>query len=314
MKQHIKAARSYRMELPNVAFLNEHFETLLFRDLAPTDPFGIGFVAPTESGSLVVPTTDPGIAVFAVRYDEKILPAAVIKAEVAKTIADIYEREGRRVGRKEACDIRETVLPSLLAKSHTKTTVIRCFYNYRAKLLIVPTASKKYADAVTSLMVKAIESIKATTIYVAGANGSLTSRLSNELFDIGDLGFETFDLSGKCVLKDAEGGKVAIDLFSLNEAAQAVQEAMGRGATVEEIGLEFATGVTFRLTKDFVLKGIKWSDEAMPKDDQDDDVDADYSTRNDMAAEVFVITRIVDDLCKMLGYKEPGAEDSGDLF
>ena len=312
MKQHIKAARSYRMELPTTARLEAHFAAFAFRELAPTDPWGIGFVAPTESGTLVIPTTDPGIGVFAVRYDEKILPAAVIKAEVAKTIADIYEREGRRVGRKEARDLRETLIPSLLAKSHTKTTILRVFYNYRAKLLIVPTASKKLADAATSLMLKAVESIKVTTIYVAGANASLTTRLNDELFGTGDLGFDQFNLTGRCALKDAKGGKVAIDLFSLNEAAQGVQEALHRGATVEEVGLEFATCVTFRLTQDFVLKDIKWEDEAVPE--SDDEVDADYRTRQEMAVEAITVMCIVDDLCAMLGYNEPEAETSGDLF
>lgn len=314
MKQHIKAVRSYRVDLPKSEALIEHLEKLPFRDLAPTDPYGVGFVPPTDSDSLVVLTTDPSIAVFAMRYDEKILPAAVIRAEAEKTAANIYETEGRRVGRKELRDIRENLVPTLLAKSHTKTTILRCYYNYEARLLIVPTASKKMADTFTGLLLRAVESIKATTIYVAGANASLTERLRNELFDVGDLGFDTFDLAGQCVLKNSENagkGKITIDMASLSDAARAVNEAINdRGATVEEVGLEFATGVTFRLTHDFVLKGIKWSDESVSEVDEETDVA--YRTRQEMAVEVHVVTRIIDDLCTMLGYKEQS--DDADLL
>lgn len=126
----------------------------------------------------------------------------MIRAEAEKTAANIYETEGRRVGRKELRDIRENIVPTLLAKSHTKTTILRCYYNYEARLLIVPTASKKMADTLTGLLLRAV--IKATTIYVAGANASLTERLRNKLFDVGDLGFDTFELAGSRVLKNSE--------------------------------------------------------------------------------------------------------------
>lgn len=71
-------------------------------------------------------------------------------------------------------------------------------------------------------------------------------------------------------------------MASLSDAARAVNEAINdRGATVEEVGLEFATGVTFRFTRDFILKGIKWSDESVS--DVDEDTDGAYRTRQEMA-------------------------------
>lgn len=296
----IRAARVYRLNLPAASTLTNHLAECVHREIFETSFSNVGFVAPANQTGLVLPF-EGGYA-FAVRYDEKIVPAAVVSAEAQKRIALVETEQDTRLAKKHRQDIRDQVFSELCRKALVRPTVVTCFYREADRLLIVPTASRKMADIVTSLLVKVVGSIKATTIYVSSAKHGLTTRLARYLED-DDLAFDGFGVGGTCKLKLPESRSVTVKLGELYEGKDGLQESLVAGGCVTEIALSMSD-VEFRLTDDFVIKGVEFTSEI-----EDDDFGGHVSTwRHEAAIRTLQFAAVVDGLCQMLDYKEPVAE------
>lgn len=301
----IKAATVYRCVMPDAATLETHLSELAFAELSPSDYAGAGFVAPTINGTLVE-SFEGGYA-FAVRYDEKIIPASVTNAEAKKRIAEIEEQQDRRLGKKERNEIREETFHTLKLKALTRSNTVKCFYVPASQLLIVPTSSRAMADVITGSLVKVMGSLKATTIYVSEAKNGLTTRLTAYLD--GDNGaFDEFSVGRQCKLKAHEGEKFSFDLSeNLSSATEGLREAIGiHGAKVKEIAL-IADELTFRLTDDFQIKGVAFPAAEVPADGYEDAV-AEF--KHEASVQTTMFASVVSNLCDMLDYQPPKDEES----
>lgn len=300
----IKSAIVYRCAMPDAATLEGHLAEQVFKELTPSDYSGAGFTNPTINTTLVE-TFEGGYA-FAVRYDEKIIPASVTNAETKKRIAEIEEQQDRRLGRKERNEIREDTFHTLKLKALTRTSSVICFYIPAHELLIVPTTSRMLADVVTGSLVKVMGALKATTIYVSEAKNGLTTRLTAYLQ--GDASaFDEFSVGRRCKLQGLEGEKFSFDLFGkLNSATEGLREAIiGHGAKVTEIAL-IADEVEFRLSDSFQIKGINFPFAEAPAEGYEDAI-AEF--KHEAAVQTTLFAAVVNNLCDLLGYKPPEQEE-----
>jgi recombination associated protein RdgC len=260
----IKACRVYAAELPPVNELEPLLEANKFTELTEQQGHGAGFIT-LPNGKYIL-DFDCGFA-FKLRYDEKILPTAVVNSHAAKRIEEIEDEEGRKLPKKERARIKEEVLCSLLPVAFIKEQTITCFYWKKDNLLIVPTAGTKLADIVTSRLIRSVGSIKTRTIHVDGVKQSLNVKLRNYLEnEINDSGFE-FDSTVK--LKADEGRVTTIKGAYLSEAKEGIIEAMDQGAWVVELGLS-TESMFFRLSHDFVIRGVSIFDEGDEPEFEDD--------------------------------------------
>lgn len=300
----IKSAIVYRCVMPDAATLETHLGERKFEELAPSDYSGSGFVPPTINGTLVE-TFEGGYA-FAVRYDEKIIPASVTSAESKKRIAELEEQQDRRLGRKERNEIREETFHTLKLKALTRTSVVTCFYIPEHELLIVPTTSRVMADVTTGSLLKVMGSLKATTIYVSEAKNGLTTRLAAYLE--GDSGaFDEFSVGRRCKLKASEGEKFSFDLSGkLNSAREGLREAIAvHGAKVTEIAL-IADELEFRLSDTFQIKGVTFPFAEIPAEGYEDAI-AEF--KHEAAVQTTLFAAVVNNLCTLLDYRPPESEE-----
>lgn len=303
----IPNAALYRVVLPAASDLAKHLATIPHTELKPSHGKGSGFVPVPYTGEMV--HTFVGGFAFSLRYDEKILPGSVITAEVKKRAADMEAHQGYKPGRKAIKELREMVAVELLQSAFIRTKVVTCLYHTESQTLIVPTISGKLKSEIMGQLVRAVESLKTTTIHVSNTKGSLTTRLANYLRVDSVDAFEGFTVGGKAVLS-GEGGKTTFDLaVDLCDHADGLMESVRSGAEVIELALS-ANGVNFRLTSDFMLKGIKFDDEFIQYDQ--DPADARYTFEQEAAVQVLLVSKVVDALCEMFGYTPP-ADDGDDL-
>lgn len=303
----IPNAAVYHVQLPPAADLEKHLSNLPFVELESQQPHGSGFIAVEPSTNLVYEFK--GGYAFALRYDQKILPGSVVKAELKKWIADFEDREGYKPGRKVIVEGREIVTARLTARALTKTKVITCMYDQERKYLYVPVLSSTLRGMVMSQLVRAVESVKTQTIHVSEAKGSLTLRLINDVTGNDEQGmpFGDFEVGGKVVLVGPES-KITFDLSDGPTAAEnGIMEATGAGAQVTEIAL-YHNGVRFRLTHDFLLKGIKFIDGSI---DYEQDSDPFYTFEQEAASQLLLVSSVVDALCTLFEYKPESDEDDG---
>jgi len=303
----IKQASAYKVELPAADALAAHLAALPFEELAPSMASGSGFVGVGTNADYTV--TFEGGYVFALRYAEKIVPGSVVKEELEKWVARFKEREGYTPGRKERRDMQEQVVAKLNATALIRNKTVNCYYHVADQLLILPTISRKLKDAIMGQLVRAVESMKSTTIHVSTAKGSLTTRLENHLADPTDDPFGEFSVGDRLILV-GPSGKSAFDLENLDAATSGIKEAIAAGAQVSEIELELS-GVTFRLSQDFLLKGITFGDEAFEYDAAD--MDADQVFEHEAGVQLLFVSKIIASLCDLFGYKPALETDDEDL-
>lgn len=294
----IKSAIVYRAEIPvDPTALHNHLTEEHFTPPLSTELVSSGFVAPSEGCSLVAEF--PGGLAFRVRIDEKILPASVVKAEVQKVVDSIMRTQDRKPGKKERAEIKENVMIDLAQRALVRTTAsITCFYHAETKTLIVPTTSKRIADVCTSLLVKAVGSVKTETLNISGVKHGLTTRLKQYLDDVGGDAFGDFSPCDEVALQDTQNRKVAVKMAYLPNARQALEEALCAGFSVTSMGFHYK-GIDFRLTYDFRLRGIH-----MPETCESEET----TWESETAAQVEAVVAIVSHLIELLSYQPEAAE------
>ena len=304
----IKQAIVFKAEIPtDVDALNKHLKEHQFNELLPNAANGAGFVNVSDEHSLIAPFHG-GLA-FRVRYDEKILPASVIRAEIDKVATKIHIETGRKPGKKERAEIKERVIHVLtrLALSRTVASVI-CFYHTESGYLIIPTTNKKFADIAVTLLISAVGSVKTETIHVSNVKHGLTTRLKKWLRrDIDNIApvdiFGELQPSDEVALVGDGGRKIAVKMESLDAAEDALKEALTKGMEVTSLGFNHE-GIEFRLTHDFRLRGIKY-----PVVEGDNKSALDSNWEADATLQVSTVRRIIDGFCEMLAYKEQAEGD-----
>lgn len=297
----IKNAIIYNAQLPISIALESHLNEFTF--VAPTsqEAWSAGF-EPIFDDCLV--ETFAGGFAFKLRYDEKIIPASVVTDMANTRIAEVELREDRRLPGKERARIRDEVLFELLPRALVQTKRITCFYRPEKNLLIVPTTSRKLADIVTSRLIKAVGSIKATTIYISDIKSGLTAKL-RDYIEGNQESFVDFTVGGRVKLKDEETKKTAqFRLDEITEAKDGIIESIESGARVVE--LELCTDDSwFRIDEKFTLKGIELISES-----EEIDFESELEHfQHEASVQTLFVADVVNKLCSLFEYKEPAQDD-----
>lgn len=295
----IKAAITYKATIPTaVGALTKHLEENKFAECTELQVRSVGFVPPCEDDESLVQAFPGGLA-FAVRIDEKIIPASTVKAEVEKRAASIKADAGRKPGKHERSEIREAVMTDLCRRALVKTKAkVTCFYDEQSGYLIVPTSSKAISDICTSLLVQAVGSVKTETINVSDVKHGLTTRLKLWLDD-GSAAFGDFDPCDSVTMATT-GKKITVKMESLDLATRGLQEAITAGFSVTSIGFHYI-GMDFRLTDDFHMKGISFADSSIPQGDEEDPAEDPWATA--AAMQVSAVSSAINVLAELLSYK-----------
>lgn len=299
----IKSAITFKAELPRAEILAEHLKEIPYEPLGESFVSRASFVPNKATGELL--TKIEGGFSITVRYDEKILPKAAVRAAIAEA-QDKYEQEFGELDKEQAGALAERVTSELIANALVSTTTVNAFYHAEKQLLIVP-ATKHLANVVISLLIKACGSVKTSTIHVDNIKGGLTTRLQNHLAGIEDA-FEGFKLGESCLLKH-KSEKVSFDLANLDHAKQGIAEALKAEMQVER--MEMVHGqMSFKLAKDFRITGIDYFGE-LTEDEmaERDGWDAAMIWRAEASVQLLQLADAIEQLCNVFGYKEPVSED-----
>lgn len=298
----ISSAITYKAELPRAEVLVEHLKEIPYEPIGETFISRASFVPNKATGELL--TKIEGGFSITVRYDEKILPKAAVRAAIAEA-QEKYEQEFGELDKEQASALAERVTSELIANALVSTTTVNAFYHADKQLLIVP-ASKNLANVVINLLIKACGSVKTSTIHVDDIKGGLTTRLQNHLDGIEDA-FEGFKLGESCLLKH-KSEKVSFDLANLDHAKQGLGEALKAQMQVERMELVHGE-MSFKLAKDFRISAIDYFGE-LTEDEQEEREcwDAPMIWRTEASVQMIQLVAAIDQLCQVFGYKEPAAE------
>ncbi len=285
----IKNVTAFRVLLPSSGGLAEALNTRPFTELKPHDHASEGFVAvPGCPDADLVITLPGGILAFAMRRDEKIIPANMINTVLSRLSKEIEDREGRKVGRKERRELRDRAIDELRPKAFHRTSVIPCFYIPSSGVLLVGTATTEPAQRIIRQIVRAVESAEFTSMVIDGLQAGLTSKVRAAV-DIGDTDIGGFQTAGDFWL---EGDLAKVTIRS-NAPRRELEEALNDGLQVTGLTLSHGEAVWFKLKDDFRLRQITFLATPEPATDLDDWFDV--WARN-TAADVTILNGVIADL------------------
>lgn len=262
MSQLIKSAKIYTTHLPEWSTLAANLSECKIEPLKEGTPQtrAMGFVAVDEEDPNKVLRVFQGGMQFRFRMDEKVIPNKVLKAEVRVAIERIKQETGRKPGRKERIEIRDSVKDELACKAFVTSTEVDAFYDPANHWLIIATTQQKVCDALVSHLVYACESVKMETIYVSDVAMGLTTRLKNWLAQQADEAFEgevfgDLETAGTVELQQ-DKRRLRVKMDTLAQAELGLKTAMNQGFTVKSIGLTTESGTHFTLTDVFDLRSV----------------------------------------------------------
>ena len=276
---------------PSAALLEAALMTARHQPPAGLDWFAEGFVPPTPfSGDLVVNTG--GTLGFALKREEKILPAAVIREQVQKRVDKIEREEARTVGRKEKQELKQQITDDLLPRALTRSS--RTNGLIAGNWLLIDTAAAPKAEKLLTHLRQILGGLDAKLPRTKESPRSLMTKwlLSGEAdgsFELGD--------SAVLIGGSDNAPRVKIDRSDLTR--EDVVRHVKNGLDVWEMGLVWRDRLYFTLTADFALKRINYLDVLTQEAEVGDDAASlAYATQTLMAA---VLAEVLDELAELAG-------------
>ncbi len=202
----LKNLTLYRIggDMPDLQALDERLQALAFEPCGPTQPASRGFVPPRgdKHGALV--EAQAGHWIMAVMFEQRTLPAAVVKREVEARADRIEAETGRRPRGKAFTELKEDVVLAVLPRAFTKQAAVTVWIDTERRIMAVDTGSAKRADAAAGLLVEAAGRMNIAPLRTALApDTAMLQWLATELPP-------GFAAGTRCELKEPTGAKATV--------------------------------------------------------------------------------------------------------
>ena len=240
--------------LPDAATVADKLAEAAFAPVQGLEWFSEGFAAPQAfSPELVFPADFTWGA--ALKKEEKVLPAAVIRDVLDEKVVQIQNAEGRSVGRKEKQELKEQITDDLLPRAFTRSSRSLAVCDTRHGFLLINNASANRAENLLTRLREALGGLEARLPNTRQSPGSLMTEWLLQGACAGG-----FELDSDCELKGQGDVVPTVKVSKQDLTAEEVVQHVKNGKTVTQLGLVWRDQLAFILTQDFTLKRIQYLD------------------------------------------------------
>lgn len=263
---------------PTAHDLSQLAELLPEAALKPIGPLELstsGFISPFGRGETDLVQTIGSATRVTLGIEEKILPAATVNELLARKLAEIEQKEGRKVGGRARKRIKDDLLHELLPRALTRSRRIDAVIFTDLGVLAVDTSSRKAAEHVASELRRALGSFPAVPPVAGEAPRAVLTGYVGSGHLPGGL-----ELGDECALHDvADDAKVRISGDDLR--GEEVARHLEAGKQVTRLGLSLHDHLSFTLGEDLVVRRLKFLDGAtdLLADVEADDLRAELDAR-----------------------------------
>lgn len=268
-------------DLADQAYIESGFADHALRDCGPIELETSGFVSPFGRGGETFTHRIGDFTLLAIGIQTKILPAAVVNDFLSEKIAEVTEREDRKVGARERKRMKEEILVELLARAFIRPSRVFAYIDHISGWLVIDTASRKAAENVVTMIREALGRFPLTPVI---ANESPRALMTDWVINAALP--EALHFGDECELRDpAEEGAVVRCRRQEIESDE-LREHLKSGKQVFALGLDISNRVSFVLTEDLSLRKFRLLDIAL--DELDDE--ASESARAELDARFALMT------------------------
>lgn len=252
-------------------------EKRVFEPCGPTQEFSIGFVPPRGNKHDALVEIVGADAIIEVAVETKSVPGEAIKRRVDEVADHIEKTEGRKPGRKELRDIRDTVVHELLPNAFPKHRRVRVWIDSANERLIVGSTSQSVVDNVITEIVRIIDGIQISALNTQTApQAAMTAWLAGTADDWP----EHFAPGRHVELHSGDEMESSVKFDRHHLDSDEMRKHISQGKLPTKLALDWDGRVSFVLTQGTAIKKIKFLDgvfEDSQKDDEKGGFDADVA-------------------------------------
>ena len=190
--------------------------------------------------------------------EDKLLPAAVINDLLHKKLAELEEKEGRRLGSRARKRLKEDLVHELLPRAFVRPTRADAMLDLEHGLCIVDSSSRKAAEAVVSEIRNALGSFPALPLNAEVApRAVLTGWIAGDPLPGG------LSLGDECELRDAADGGAVVKCQRQELQGDEIAKHLESGKQVARLALTLDDHLSFVLGEDLVVRKLKFLDGAV---------------------------------------------------
>lgn len=283
-------------EQPTLAQFEERLDRARFVPCGATQPESAGWMPPRGNKHAVLAENVAGQIILRLCTESRAVPGPVVKAELEAQLDTIEQQTGRRLKGKKAREIKDEIIHTLLPRAFPKRSDTLVWLDVKAGLVLVDTGSMKKADGVLTRLAELLGGgLKLSPLQTQLSPATAMALwLSEKEAPAG------FTLDRDCELKQPDSEKATVRYARHTLDIDEVGEHIKQGKLPTQLGMTWASRVSFVLNEAGTLKRIKLLDlvlEGRSGGGADDDKGFD----TDVALATGELARLIPDLVAALG-------------
>ncbi|MDQ3510215.1 MAG: recombination-associated protein RdgC [Pseudomonadota bacterium] len=222
--------------------------------------------------------------------EDRLLPGSVVNDMLARKLAEIEKKEGRKPGGRTRKRIKDELIVDLLPRAFIKPSRTDALLDLGHGLVVVDTSSRKNAENVVSEIRRALGSFPALPLNAEIAPRSImTGWLAGEPLP------EGFTLGDECEMRDPMEQGAVVKCQRMELAGEEIDKHLESGKQVTRLALNLDDHVSFVLGEDLVIRKFKLLDGAVDslenteRDDLRAELDARFALMSAEVKRLFVV-------------------------
>ena len=243
-------------EQPTLQQFEERLDTARFVPCTATQPESAGWVPPRGKRNGALAESVGGQVILKLCTETKAVPGAVVKTELEAHLDKIEQDTGRRLKGKRAREVKDEIIHSLMPRAFPKRSHTLVWLDAKNKLVLLDTGSVKKADAVLARLTELLGGgLKLNLLQTTTAPATaMAAWLSDKEAPAG------FTLDRDCELKQPDSEKATVRYARHTLDIDEVGGHIKAGKLPTQLGLTWASRVSFVLTEAGTMKKIKLLD------------------------------------------------------
>lgn len=239
----------------------------LFHPCSSHDKSKYGWVSPLgKEGEILTHVLGDYIMICA-QKQEKILPASVVSDAAEEKVAELEERQGRKIYRKEKRQIKDDVFVSLLPRAFVRNSQTFAYISSKDNLIVVNSPSAPKAEALLNLLRDSLGSLK---VSLPDANKSPSDVMTRWLKE--QHASDHFLIDEDCELYNPTDGSNIVRCKGQDLSTDEIQSHLEAGKQVKNLGVTWNSLLSCVLGDDLTIKRLKF--EGMVEEKANEEVES----------------------------------------
>ena len=228
------------------------------KPVGPLEPSSRGFVSPFGRDEEAMSHRIGPAIWLTLGGEDRILPASVINDALGRKIAEIEDKDGRKLGGRARKRLKEDLVHEMLPKAFVKPMRLNASLDLKHGFLAVDTSSRKSAESFASELRHALGSFPAVPLNAeVSPRNVLTGWIAGEPLP------EGLALGDECEMKDPIDGGAIVRCQRQELQGDEIRQHLDAGKQVTRLALTLDDHLSFVLGEDLVVRKLKFLDGAV---------------------------------------------------